>query len=80
MKIEQIKQLILKALPNSEVAIESNDNIHFEAIIISQLFENLSMVKRQQLVYGAISSELKSGEIHAFSMKTLTPEEESKRK
>lgn len=75
MQIECIRQLILTALPDCEVTIHSDDNVHFDATIISELFEDLSLVKRQQLVYGAISKELKSGEIHAFSMKTLTPEE-----
>lgn len=75
MKIEQIKQLILKVLPHAEISIQTHDNVHFEAIIVSELFTGLPLVKRQQLVYGALSSELKSGEIHAFSMKTLTPEE-----
>jgi BolA protein len=45
---------------------------HFRATIVSEHFEGLSPVKAQQLVYRALAEEMK-GEIHALSMRTLTP-------
>ncbi len=45
---------------------------HFRATIVSGRFEGLSRVKAQQLVYRALAEEMK-GEIHALSMRTLTP-------
>lgn len=47
---------------------------HWEAVIISERFSGLRLIKRQQLVYQALGA-LMSGPIHAFTMQTLTPEE-----
>ena len=47
---------------------------HFTAVIVSADFDNLPLLKRHRLVYGALG-DLMGGSIHAFSMKTLTPSE-----
>ncbi len=47
---------------------------HFNAIIVSEAFGGLSLVKRHRAVYSALGDELRTG-LHAFTMKTLTPEE-----
>jgi len=47
---------------------------HFRAVLVSERFEGLSRVKRQQLVYGLLADEM-GPEIHALSMRTLTPAE-----
>ena len=47
---------------------------HYRAVLVSDRFEGLSRVKRQQLVYGLLADEM-GPEIHALSMRTLTPEE-----
>ncbi|MBA65123.1 MAG: BolA family transcriptional regulator [Candidatus Marinimicrobia bacterium] len=52
---------------------------HLESIIVSKDFIGLSLVKRHKLVYEALDQLLKH-EIHAFSMKTYTPEEWEKMK
>jgi acid stress-induced BolA-like protein IbaG/YrbA len=51
------------------------DGHHFAALIVSAEFEGLSRVKRQQRVYAIIRDKLDSGELHALSMQTLTPDE-----
>lgn len=40
---------------------------------MGESFEGLSPVKRQQLIYGALSEEIASGALHAVSIKTYTP-------
>jgi acid stress-induced BolA-like protein IbaG/YrbA len=50
------------------------DGQHFEAVIVSRAFAGKSRIARHQLVYAALGARMKS-EIHALSMKTLTPEE-----
>ena len=50
------------------------DGQHFQAIIVSAAFEGRSRVQRHQLVYGALGERMRE-EIHALSMKTLTPAE-----
>jgi len=52
----------------------AGDGAHFEAIIVSPAFAGLTRVRRHQLVYGALGDRMRE-EIHALSMKTLSPEE-----
>ena len=52
----------------------AGDGAHFEAVIVSPKFAGLSLVRRHQLVYGALGERMRE-EIHALSMKTLSPEE-----
>jgi acid stress-induced BolA-like protein IbaG/YrbA len=56
----------------------AGDGAHFEAVIVSAAFAGLTRVKRHQLVYGALGDRMRE-EIHALSMKTLSPEEWSSR-
>ncbi len=48
--------------------------LHLSAIIVSDDFNNLSLIERHKLVYNALGSMIKN-EIHAFSMKTFTNSE-----
>ena len=50
------------------------DGQHFQALVVSPQFAGKSRVQRHQLVYGALGSRMRE-EIHALSMRTLTPEE-----
>ena len=45
---------------------------HFRAVIVSTRFEGKGPVERQRLVYAALAAEM-GREIHALSMRTLTP-------
>ena len=47
---------------------------HFRALIVSPRFEGENSLARQRLVYAALAEEMR-GEIHALSMRTLTPGE-----
>ena len=47
---------------------------HFRAVVVSMQFEGKTLVQRQRLVYDALESAMGS-EIHALSMKTMTPAE-----
>ena len=47
---------------------------HFRATIVAARFEGLGRVEAQRVVYEALSDEM-GGEIHALSLKTLTPEQ-----
>ena len=50
------------------------DGQHFQALIVARAFEGKSRVQRHQLVYQALGERMRE-EIHALSMRTLTPEE-----
>jgi BolA protein len=47
---------------------------HFRAVVVSMQFEGKAPVQRQRLVYEALDTAM-GGDIHALSMKTLTPAE-----
>jgi acid stress-induced BolA-like protein IbaG/YrbA len=52
----------------------AGDGQHFEALIVSSAFRGLSRLARHRLVYAALGDRMRA-EIHALSMRTLTPEE-----
>ena len=47
---------------------------HFRATVVSGLFEGKAPVARQRLVYAALATEM-AADIHALSLKTLTPDQ-----
>lgn len=69
-----IQGYIAQGLPCEQLAVDG-DGAHFEALIVSSAFEGLSRIQRQQAVYKALGGRMESGEIHALSMRTLTPTE-----
>jgi acid stress-induced BolA-like protein IbaG/YrbA len=71
---QDLKGYIEQGLPCEHLAVDG-DGTHFEALIVSGEFAGKSRIQRQQLVYKALGGRLESGEIHALSMRTLTPEE-----
>ena len=77
MNSDDIKALIEASIEDAVVNVSSDDNVHFEAIVISQEFQEKSLVQRHQMVYGCLGDKMQS-EIHALSLTTLTPEENSK--
>ena len=74
MDSERIKQIIATGLACEGLHVEG-DGEHFEAILVSSAFAGTSRVARQQLVNAILKPYFDSGELHALSMKTLTPEE-----
>ncbi|HEX7117060.1 MAG TPA: BolA/IbaG family iron-sulfur metabolism protein [Steroidobacter sp.] len=74
MKASEVQALIEAGLPGAEVRVESNDDTHFQAVIVAQQFEGKRTIQRHQLVYGTLGERM-GREIHALSMQVYTPEE-----
>jgi acid stress-induced BolA-like protein IbaG/YrbA len=74
MEIEAIEQLIRAGLPGAQVQV-TGDGSHFEAVVVSAAFAGLTPIKKQRLVMDTVRPQIASGELHALSIKTLTPEE-----
>jgi acid stress-induced BolA-like protein IbaG/YrbA len=70
---QQINSVIEDGLPCEHVEV-TGDGHHFEAVIVSAQFRGKSKVQQHQLVYRALGDRMRE-EIHALSMRTLTPEE-----
>jgi acid stress-induced BolA-like protein IbaG/YrbA len=76
MNPEQIKKIIAAGLPCEGLHVDG-DGEHFEAILVSSAFVGKSRVQRQQMVNALLKPYFDSGELHALSMRTLTPDERS---
>ena len=74
MTAEQLKQLIAAGLPCEHLHLEG-DGRHWFATIVSPAFEGLRPIARHQRVYATLGERLQRDEVHALSMKTLTPAE-----
>lgn len=70
---ENIQQYIEQGMPCERVRVVG-DGQHFEALIVSAEFRGKNRVQQHQVVYRALGDRMQA-EIHALSMKTLTPEE-----
>ena len=68
-----VQAFIEKGLACEHVDVEG-DGRHFFATIVSAEFEGTSRVMRHQRVYAALGDRMRE-QIHALSMKTLTPAE-----
>jgi len=68
---ESVKAAIEQALACEHVEVVG-DGRHFQALVVSRAFAGLSRVARHQLVYRALGERMRE-EIHALSLRTLTP-------
>ena len=86
MLIDDIKNRIASNIRNCKIKIIDESHMHaghknnrqgsahFKAVIISEHFENLSLIERHKKIYAILGSDMGTT-IHAFSMKTFTPDE-----
>jgi acid stress-induced BolA-like protein IbaG/YrbA len=59
---------------NAAIWEVEGDGQHFNAVIVSTAFAGKRPIQRHQIVYAVLGDRMRE-EIHALSMKTLTPEE-----
>jgi len=76
MDAHDIETMIKAAIPDAKVTIRdlAGDGDHYAATVISESFRGKSRVQQHQLVYRALGDRMRE-QIHALSMRTLTPEE-----
>ena len=70
---EAIHSYIAAGLACTHLEVEG-DGQHFQAVIVSPAFAGKRPIQRHQIVYAVLGDRMRE-EIHALSMKTLTPEE-----
>ena len=68
----QLQSYILSGLECDYIKVNGDDGTHFEAVVVSPLFEGKRRVQRNQLVYAALFARMRA-EIHALAMQTYTP-------
>lgn len=74
MTADQLQTLIAAGLPCDHCQVEG-DGRHWYATVVSAAFEGLRPIARHQKVYATLGTRMKTDEVHALSMKTLTPAE-----
>ena len=73
---ENVKAYILQGLACEYIDV-TGDGRHFDAVIVSKAFEGKGVLQQQRLVFQILGNKME--DIHALSMKTLTPEQWEKR-
>lgn len=74
MTANDIQRLIEQHLPGSNATVTGDDGRHFEATVVCAAFAGKSKVQQQQMVYAILNDYIRSGELHALSLKTYATE------
>ena len=69
--VQQVRDFLAAGLVCEHLEVDG-DGRHFFATIVSDAFAGRSRVARHQQVYAALGDRMRE-QIHALSMKTLTP-------
>jgi len=74
MNPQQVAEIIEAALSGSQALVTSEDNVHFEAIVIAPAFAGKKPIVRHQMVYSTLGAAV-GNEIHALALQVFTPDE-----
>ena len=72
MDAATVESLLRGQLDNCDIAV-NGEGANYDITVIGDVFEGLRPVKKQQLVYAALSEHIASGDIHAVNIRTFTP-------
>ena len=76
-----MKDVITKALTEGieydKLTVEGSES-KYEVKIISDVFDKKSTIQRHKIIYALLDSYIKTGEIHALTIKAMTPSESEK--
>lgn len=72
---ESIQQLVEAVLPEGSQVSVDTDGYYFNVTAISDSFEGLNAVKRQQAVYKGLQQVIADGSLHAVNIKTFTEQQ-----
>ena len=72
LKLEEIKNLIKKSIPDAEISIQdlAGDENHYSATIKSKIFSGKSKIDQHKLVYKALNGKI-GNELHALALNTI---------
>jgi acid stress-induced BolA-like protein IbaG/YrbA len=74
MTANEVTGLIQAALPGAQVSVATNDETHYEAVVVAAQFEGKRPLQRHQLVYAGLGERM-GREVHALSIQAYTPAE-----
>jgi monothiol glutaredoxin len=70
----EVEHLVQQGIPNAKVWIEG-EGCDLTITVVSEQFNDLTLVKKQQQVMATLTEPLASGKLHAVSVKAFTPDE-----
>ena len=74
MDADTIARMIEDGLPGARAQVQGEDGVHFEATVVAAAFAGKLPLARHRMVYAALGERM-GGEVHALSLRTLTPAE-----
>lgn len=72
---ESIQQLLKSEISDAQEIRVGFDGSKAHIVVVLEAFASMPRIKKQQLIYGALSSQIADGSIHAVTMETLSPAE-----
>lgn len=77
MTTDQIKQRILESFTDGHVEVVdlTGTSDHIQVLVVSTKFQGQSRIQRQRMVMDVFAPELKTGEVHALTIRAITPNE-----
>ena len=74
LDISDLEARVRNSIDGAEVTVDT-DGYYYNFSVVSNLFDGLNQVKRQQMVYAALNDLIADGSLHAVNIKTQTPAE-----
>lgn len=76
MTPNQLKERLEKLGPGTQVQVTdlTGTQDHYQAVVVSPLFEGKLMIQQHRMVMAMVQDEVNSGDVHALTLKTYTPE------
>lgn len=77
MSPEQLKTRLETLAPGTraEIVDLTGTEDHYQALLVSPVFEGKSMIEQHRMVFAIVQKEVDSGELHALTLKTYSPQE-----
>ncbi len=74
---DEITKVLSKEIEYDKLIVEGSES-KYEVKIVSDVFNGKSMIQRHKIIYALLDSYIKTGEIHALTIKAMTISESKK--
>ena len=72
-----ITKILSEEIKYDKLTVEGSES-KYEVQIVSGIFDNKSTIQRHKIIYALLDSYIKTGEIHALTIKAMTLSESEK--
>lgn len=77
MSPDQLQKKIETLAPGTQVQVMdlTGTQDHYQVVVVSEAFAGKRLIEQQRMVMAIVKPEVDSGEVHALTMRTFTPEQ-----